>query len=136
MDKIFAYGTLLFEDEDPNHGVDTYRYILDTKEGRVRGKLYAIEGFPFLVLDENDDNNLVIGKLFTCKEIEHLLEKYDRIQGATQIDPFFERKVVDVILEDGEQEKGFCYVAGIKLRDSFAKEKYRIRSGDWRKIPE
>ncbi len=130
MNNLFAYGTLLFEDEEPSHGINASRYIEETKTASVKGTLYAVEGFPFLVLE---GDGRVKGKLFVCSEIDTLLDKYDIIEGASQAEPFFERTIVKVELSDGKKTKAYCYVAGRKLRSSFAKEEYLIRSGDWLK---
>lgn len=128
MENIFVYGTLLFEDEDPSHGIDTTHYILESKQAWIKGKLYAVEGFPFLVQDGDDQ---VKGKMFICENIDVLLERYDKIEGVTQEEPFFERKIVEVYLGNGTVEKAYCYVAGNKLKECFAKEKYHVKSGDW-----
>ncbi len=128
MNNLFAYGTLLYEDEDPSHGINASRYIKESVVAWVKGTLYAVEGFPFLVL--NGDGK-VKGKLFTCSEIEPLLDKYDIIEGANQTEPFFERTIVDVELESGEKTRAYCYIAGRKLQNCFAKEEYLVRSGDW-----
>ncbi len=128
MENIFAYGTLLFEDEEPSHGINASKYIKETKEGWVTGTLYAVEGFPFLVLE---GDHRVKGKLFICNEIDPLLDKYDIIEGASQPEPFFERTTVEVELADGGKAKAYCYIAGRKLKSSFAKKEYLVESGDW-----
>ncbi len=128
MDNLFVYGMLLFEDEDPSHGIDTKRHIDKTKRGWVEGRLYVVEGFPFLV---PEGEHKVKGKLLKCNDIDTLLQKYDVIEGANQPDPFFEREVVTVNLENGDEEKAYCYVGGRSLRDCFAKERYLVETGDW-----
>ncbi|MGM0510298.1 MAG: gamma-glutamylcyclotransferase family protein [Thermoplasmatota archaeon] len=128
MNNLFVYGTLIFEDESPSHGLNAPKYILKSEMAYVKGRLYAVEGFPFLVLN---GNNKVKGKLFRCEEIEPLLEKYDRIEGANQVEPFFERKVIEVELEDGTKENAYTYIGGGKLRKAFAKPEYELKSGDW-----
>ncbi len=131
MEKLFVYGTLLFEDEEPSHGVNAKQHIRETKLGWVKGKLYVVEGFPFLV---PGGDKKVKGKLFFCEDIEPLIKKYDRIEGANQSEPFFERKKVEVELDDGEKEEAFCYIGGRKLQDCFAKPEYLIESGEWMNI--
>ncbi|MFO8109249.1 MAG: gamma-glutamylcyclotransferase family protein [Thermoplasmata archaeon] len=128
MDNIFVYGMLLFEDEEPIHGIDTKRFIVKVQPAWVRGNLYVVEGFPFLV---PGGKNKVKGKLLMLKDTEEILERYDVIEGANQTDPFFERVEVQVYLENGSKEKAYCYVGGKNLRECFAKEKYILESGDW-----
>lgn len=133
MNNLFVYGTLLFEEEEPSHGIKAYRYIEESLDAWVEGTLYAVEGFPFVVLN---GEGKVKGRLFKCSDVEPLIQKYDKIEGADQVEPFFERKKTEVILENGEKEKAYCYVGGRKLRECFAKEEYKIPEGDWLKISE
>jgi len=128
MDNLFVYGMLLFEDEEPSHGIETRRYVLDSHEAWVEGDLFVVEGFPFLV---PEGDNKVRGKLLECKEVDTLLQKYDVIQGANQSDPFFERVEVEAILEDGERKKAHCYIGGRNLCECFAKDRYKVDSGDF-----
>lgn len=128
MDNIFVYGMLLFEDEEPAHGIETKRYLKSVRPAWVEGNLYVVEGFPFLVLG---GENRVKGKILEFNEIGYILDKYDVIEGANQPNPFFERVIVKAHLEDDTTDKAYCYVGGKSLRECFAKEKYLIESGDW-----
>lgn len=127
MDKLFAYGTLRYEDEEPSFGIDLQKYLEDSYEGKVRGHLYVIEGFPFLV---NEGSDWIRGKLFEFSDIDPILEKYDKIEGADKIDPFFERETVEVYMDDGSVENAHCYVGGESLRNYFAKPEYIVKCGD------
>lgn len=133
MNNLFAYGTLMYEDEDPTHGIDIDKYLEETLPGKVKGTLYVVEGFPFLTLEGDD---WVEGKLFKFKNLDPLLKKYDRIEGADKVNPFFERKIIEVKLEDGSEEKAHCYVGGDGLNESFAKPEYRVENGDWNNVKE
>ncbi len=128
MENLFVYGMLLFENEEPSHGINTEKYILDVESAWIKGDLYVVEGFPFLVLG---GENKVKGKLLKCKDIDVLLARYDIIEGANQPDPFFEREVIQVNLEDGGKEKAYCYVGGRSLCECFAKDEYLVESGNW-----
>ncbi len=128
MRNLFVYGMLLFEDEEPTHGINAKKYIKKSEPAQTRGKLYVVEGFPFLVPEKE---GRVKGKLFTCQDIDTLLSKYDVIEGANQPNPFFERKVIEVELEDGSTEEAYCYVGGKSLQTCFAKTEYLVESGDW-----
>ena len=127
MNKLFAYGTLRYEDEDPSYGVKVSKYLENTSMGKVKGSLYVIEGFPFLL---REGDNWVKGKLFEFSETDEIIDKYDRIEGADKIDPFFERVVVKVHLEDGSIEESYCYVGGKSLKNFFAKPEYKVECGD------
>lgn len=131
MNNLFTYGTLLYEDKNPTYGIEMKKYLEKGVHGKVKGTLYVVEGFPFLTLDGDD---WVDGKLFKFKELEHLLKKYDRIEGADKVDPFFERVNVKVRLDDGNEEEAYCYIGGSGLEKSFAKPEYRVKSEDWNKV--
>ena len=125
---LFVYGTFIFEDQDPSHGIDTTEIIDETKTGWVEGKLYQTGGFPFLVL-EGDDK--VKGKLFRCCTINPLIKTYDKIEGVNEPNPFFERVVTDVELERGNELEAYVYVAGSYLKNKYMKPKNRITTGCW-----
>ncbi|MFO7792790.1 MAG: gamma-glutamylcyclotransferase family protein [Candidatus Saliniplasma sp.] len=131
MDSLFTYGTLRYEDEEPNFGIDLNKYIEETKNGIVEGDLYVVEGFPFL---DPDGDGEVKGKMFVLSDIERVLDKYDRIEGAQDPEPFFKREVVDVELEDGSVEKAYCYIGGDNLRKCFGKPEYKVEECNWDKI--
>jgi len=131
MNNLFTYGTLLYEDEEPSFNIDINRYIEEVKRGVVQGDLYVVEGFPFLNLE---GDGTVKGKLFVLKNIENILTKYDKIEGSDDPNPFFERKVVNVKLEDGSEEKAYCYVGGNRLIECFGKPEYRMDECNWDKI--
>lgn len=120
---LFVYGTFIYEDQDPSHGINTPRYIKDVRSGWVEGRLYQTKGFPFLVL-EGDDK--IRGKVFKCGDIKPLIEKYDKIEGVDDQNPFFDRVSTQVHLEGDEIEEAYVYVAGSKLRNKYMNPKNRI----------
>lgn len=125
---IFVYGTFIFEDEDPSHGIDTNKYIEDVKTGWVEGSLYQTKGFPFLVLDGEDK---IKGKVFRYSDVKPLIEKYDKIEGVNDANPFFDRVTTEVHLEDDENQEAYVYVAGSFLRNKHMKPKNRIHEDHW-----
>lgn len=131
MDNLFTYGTLIYEDEDPNFGIELDKYLEETKEGVVEGDLYVVEGFPFL---DPEGKGEVKGKLLVLSNIETVLKKYDRIEGANNTDPFFNREIVDVKLKDGSVEKAYCYVGGESLIKCFGTPEYKVEECNWIKI--
>lgn len=133
MNSLFAYGTLMYEDEEPSFSIDLDKYVENTIRGEVKGDLYVVEGFPFL--DPDGEGN-VKGKLFVLSDIEKILSKYDKIEGAEDPEPFFERKVVDVKLENGEEKSAYCYVGGRSLINCFGKPEYKVKASSWDKIKE
>ena len=125
---LFVYGTFIYEDQDPSHGVNTHKYIENVKSGWVEGRLYQTKGFPFLVL-EGDDK--IRGKIFKCSDIKPLIEKYDKIEGVNDQSPFFERVTTKVYLENSKTIEAYVYVAGSKLRNKYKKPKNRIEEEHW-----
>ncbi len=128
IDSLFVYGTFIFEDEDPSHGIDTNKFIEEVKEGWVKGSLYQTKGFPFLVLD---GKKKIKGKLFKCNDVRPLIEKYDKIEGVNDANPFFDRVETEVHLDGEETEKAFIYVAGTYLKNKYKKPKNRIEEDHW-----
>ncbi len=131
MNNLFAYGTLMYEDEEPSINIELDKYLDETKKGEIKGDLYVVEGFPFL---DPTGNGTVKGKLFVFSDIDRVLSKYDKIEGSEESDPFFERRVVDVILEDGTEEEAYCYVGGNSLIRCFGKAEYRVKNCSWDEI--
>lgn len=125
---LFVYGTFIYEDQDPSQGINTPKYIENVRTGWVKGRLYQTKGFPFLVLDGDDK---VRGKVFKCSDIKPLIEKYDKIEGVNDANPFFDRVSTKVHIEDGEKEKAHLYVAGSKLRNKYMDPKNRIEEEHW-----
>ncbi len=125
---LFVYGTFIFEDEDPSHGVNTNKYVDQVENGWVEGRLYQTKGFPFLVLDGDDK---IRGKVFKCSDIKPLIEKYDKIEGVNDANPFFDRVDTEVYLDSGETEEAYVYVAGSKLRNKYMEPKNRIEEEHW-----
>ena len=128
INSLFVYGTFIFEDEDPSHGIDTDKYINDVKKGWVEGTLYHSKGFPFLVLEGTDK---VKGKLFKCCDITPMIKKYDKIEGVNNSNPFFERVSTKVNLDDGSSEEAYVYVAGSYLKNMYKSPKNKIKENYW-----
>ncbi len=128
MNNLFAYGTLMYEDEEPSFSIDLDKYLVETKKGEVRGDLYVVEGFPFL---DPEGNGKVEGKLFILSDIDRVLSKYDKIEGAEESQPFFERRVMEVELKDGSEVDAYCYVGGESLRKCFGKPEYKVDASCW-----
>lgn len=128
INSLFVYGTFIFEDEDPSHGVNTNKYIENVKTGWVEGSLYQTKGFPFLVLEGEDK---IKGKVFKCCDIKPLIEKYDKIEGVNDANPFFDRVATEVHMDDGETKEAYVYVAGSYLKNKYMRPKNRIDEEYW-----
>ncbi|MGM0405609.1 MAG: gamma-glutamylcyclotransferase family protein [Thermoplasmatota archaeon] len=131
MNNLFVYGTLMYEDEEPSFSIDLNKYLIESKRGEVRGDLYVVEGFPFL---DPEGSGTVEGKLLSLSEIDVVLSKYDKIEGADEREPFFDRKVMDVKLKDGSEVDAYCYVGGKSLIKCFGKSEYKVDASCWEDI--
>ena len=124
---LFVYGTL-------REGADHSAHRLLKKgakligPARMRGQLYAVNGYPGAALS-NDGDNQVIGELYRLLKPQAVLKALDDYEEAGENFPEpqeYRRCRVLVKKEDGAELFAWCYLynrptAGLKL----------ITSGDW-----
>lgn len=124
---LFVYGTL-------RQGAGHSAHCLLEKgtklvgRGRMRGRLYEIDGYPGAVWSDSDDGQ-VVGELYRLLEADSLLATLDGYEEAGEDYPEpreYRRFRVTVELENKTKVGAWCYLynrptAGLKL----------IASGDW-----
>ncbi|MCF6464782.1 gamma-glutamylcyclotransferase family protein [Clostridium sp. Cult2] len=132
--KLFVYGTLM-------KGYRNYKKyfekanVINIRKAYTKGVLYHLnkKDCPALVegnekvwgqlIEFNDDENLTF-----LKELDDM-EKY--FENSNEV--MYERKEVNVFMENGEREKAYAYIfINIKNMDIYEPE--HIVTGDWQKI--
>ena len=118
--QVFVYGTLLRG--EGNHRV-AEPFLLDVKEGVVKGTLYSVGGFPALTLE---GDTVVEGEWFTVTEKG--LQNMDWLEGyrGEGFNNHYNR--VEITDNDGETS-GYVYV----YTQEQASRLPLIEGGSWRK---
>ena len=130
LNKVFVYGTL-------KAGMSNDRPIYkdnrkDVQEGTVEGTLFDLGHFPGLSLA---GNTVIQGEVHTYpKELmEEIVGRMDSLEGFSPDAPedhnFYNRRIVDILLKNGEKAKAYLYEFNIKRtgRDKIP----MISSGVW-----
>tara|TARA_R110000787_G_scaffold83080_1_gene179239 strand:+ start:248 stop:670 length:423 start_codon:yes stop_codon:yes gene_type:complete len=129
-DLLFVYGTLRQSGHDALHpkaqflqGQSTY-----IGKGLVRGKLYRIDYYPALALDDKEDH--VIGDIVRMHDPDSVFPELDAFEeyGPDFAKPWEFRRVILPVETDGVSLAAWAYaynwpVVGLPL----------IKSGDWLK---
>ena len=120
--KVFVYGTLI--QGQHNHRV-AEPFLLEAKEGAVKGNLFSVGGFPALALD-GENQIEVKGQWFTVAE--EGLKNMDRLEGYQEGSPYNHYERVRVTDINGVDE-GFVYVYSMKK--CIGRGLPVIESGSW-----
>lgn len=134
--QFFVYGTLR-QGEVRWHVIE--HLVTASESAALPGaQLYTVGSWPFIVLNEDDTENKVVGEVITVddKDLQQLLMTLDGIEGYYPSSPdgsLFIRKELDVITDTGETVRAWVYVGGTELRLAARGRRYRqIDSGDWK----
>ena len=102
MHKVFVYGTLMT-------GFENHLYM---SKSRLLGKGTTIKKFfmtarfiPFVSEMEHENSNYILGEVYEVDS--QSLNAIDRLEGHPD---FYERKEVDVRLDDGSTMKCWMYI--------------------------
>lgn len=120
--RLFVYGTL-------KKGYSAHVYLdkctLEYPQARISAKLYALGGFPGVVID-NKDHNTVLGELYSLpideSELRETLAILDSYEGVPKL---YSRQLKYAYTPDIAQPS-WVYVYKGKI-----KEEWRVESGVW-----
>lgn len=101
MERVFVYGTLL-------SGFENNFYLRNAK---LIGKAFSKEKYhmttsfiPFVTNDGHKNSSYIYGEVYEVEEID--LKRIDHLEGHPHM---YERKMVDVRLDDGSIVKCWLY---------------------------
>jgi gamma-glutamylcyclotransferase (GGCT)/AIG2-like uncharacterized protein YtfP len=111
---LFVYGTL-------KKGGDLHRELVQRGasfcgEAKIAGRLFQIAGEPYPGAIASDAGKQVCGEMYRLKDPLRALWAIDLVEECDQ--GLYERKLVDVTLEDGQIVKGWSYFYSQPLGDS------------------
>ena len=115
-EMVFVYGTL-------RRGASNHFRMADSRfvaEGKVRGKLYRIDWYPGIVVDENAGP--VVGEIFMANA--ETIAALDEFEGS-------EYRRVKIAVEWVDAGESFTAEAWIWEWLGETREDQRIASGDW-----
>lgn len=102
--RLFVYGSLRRGFQSPAYNYIS-KYFQLVGDGRVKGKMYDMGNFPAAV--PADDEAFIKGELYEIKNAEEFswaIEQLDAYEGLNPEEgehQTYERKVVDVVYNDG-----------------------------------
>ncbi|MEM3502097.1 MAG: gamma-glutamylcyclotransferase family protein [Candidatus Bathyarchaeia archaeon] len=108
INKIFAYGTL----EKTPFFLDLIRMgeIRYIGKGRIQAKLYDLGDYPGAVEHEE---SYVYGRVYEAQNIDKVLlslDKYEEFYPDNPSNSLYIRKIMRVIMENGENLRAFVYI--------------------------
>ena len=126
IDKIFVYGTHLYE-QQCHHLVNKLQFI---GRGLVSGALYDAVEYPVLIPASPGDS-MVSGELYQAQHVTNYIHEMDELHFSfpeSPVDSLFNRLEVDVYMGQGYIEHAYTYfynapIDGLRL----------IPSGDYAK---
>ena len=124
---LFVYGTLR-----RSTGTEWSRSLNAMSRfvasGRSRGALFHLGGYPGMTVGQGDDL-WVSGEVYLLNDPSSALRVLDAYEGCSPTAPpphEFERRVVNVLLDDGQLVRAWAYVYSLETAG-----KARIPSGDF-----
>lgn len=129
--KIFVYGSLrtgFF-----NYNKYLMGKVIDSKIGKVEGKLYHMphKGYPALI----EGNDEVIGEVMTLKDFESVIVPMDKMEnyyGVNNSKNEYNRIVMEVELLDGTTESCYVYYYAMNDKEIFDMNSIYIENGNWK----
>lgn len=131
--NIFTYGSL-------REGFFNYNTYLDgkvisNKIGKIKNvDLYHMpyKGYPAIIPGSGE----VIGEVMTLSDYDNVMKAVDKMEGfISEGNPEneYDKKLIEVELEDGTKEMCYAYFYNKDCDKSFDKESIFIFDGDWKK---
>lgn len=131
IEKIFVYGSLRSD-------MFNYNKLLKGKvskvfKGKINGELFHLEnkGYPAVI----PGNSTIVGELMELKDFDKTLKELDELENYREdnnINCEYLRKVIDVKLEDGSNEKAYYYEYNPKSNINKNDKLIPVQSGDWK----
>ena len=111
--------------------------VEETKKATIKGDLFHIDnkGYPAVIPGEGE----VVGELMTFKNFESTLKDLDELEAYVEGDETeneYNRKVVDVILEDGSVERAYYYEYNSSAEYNKDDKLVEVENGDWKSYME
>ncbi len=131
INKVFVYGSL--RSDMFNYDVYLDGKVAETKKATIKGDLFHIDnkGYPAVIPGEGE----VVGELMTFKNFESTLKDLDELEAYVEGDETeneYNRKVVDVILEDGSVERAYYYEYNSSAEYNKDDKLVEVENGDWK----
>lgn len=135
INKVFVYGSL--RSDMFNYDVYLDGKVEETKKATIKGDLFHIDnkGYPAVIPGEGE----VVGELMTFKNFESTLKDLDELEAYVEGDETeneYNRKVVDVILEDGSVERAYYYEYNSSAEYNKDDKLVEVENGDWKSYME
>lgn len=137
--KVFVYGSLRS---------DMYNYkkyldgkVIDNQKGTIKGDLFHLDGkgentgYPAVIPGEG----IVKGELMEFKAFHATLDELDELESYKEDNieqNEYNRKLVDVTLEDGSTVKAYYYEYNLNADCNKDDNRVPVKDGDWKEFME
>lgn len=134
----FVYGTLRSGEGNWSWCLQG-RTIAEMPATLTGARMWSNGGFPFVYMDESVKTDVVVGELMYIPEhlFAEVLRDLDGLEGyrgpGNEFN-LYDRKVVTVTTEDGEQVEAYTYLVSERIYEDRLRDSdpsIRIASGDW-----
>lgn len=135
IEKVFVYGSL--RSDMFNYDVYLNGKVSENQKATIKGDLFHLDnkGYPAIVPGEGE----VVGELMTFKDFKSTLKDLDELEAyveGEEKENEYNRKVVDVTLEDGTVEKAYYYEYNPSADYNKDDKLISVESGDWKEYME
>ncbi|MCG5547398.1 gamma-glutamylcyclotransferase family protein [Halorhodospira halochloris] len=133
-DRLFAYGTILDNPQDPQVQAAITRYTDKIDDAYVPGRLYDLGSFPGavpLLGGKEQQQHWVKGQILEIIDSHRVFKVLDAYEDADINHPkagMFRREKVTVTPNSASEEPFTCYIYWINKVPPYA---HRIEDGDW-----
>ena len=124
---LFVYGTLRSGAATPWAGFLSENATLNGS-GRVRGLVFQLNGYAGMIPSSNDAD-CVLGEVVCLSDPASALQLLDDYEGCGTADPApheFERRIINVLMDDGRSLNAWAYVYCWDISKGIP-----VRSGDF-----
>lgn len=131
IEKVFVYGSL--RSDMFNYNVYLDGKVEENNKASVKGDLFHLDnkGYPAVVPGEGK----VVGELMSFNNFESTLKDLDELEAyieGEEDENEYNRKVVDVILENGNIEKAYYYEYNPPADYNKDDKLVPVENGDWK----
>ena len=135
VEKIFTYGSL--RSDMFNYKTYLDGKVKETKKATIKGDLFHLDnkGYPAVVPGDGE----VVGELMTFKDFESTLKDLDELEAyeeGKENENEYNRKIVNVTLEDGTTEKAYYYEYNPPADYNKDDKLVAVKNGDWKSYME
>lgn len=131
INKVFVYGSL--RSDMFNYDIYLDGKVEENKKATIKGDLFHLDnkGYPAIVPGDGE----VIGELMTFKDFKSTLKDLDELEAyveGEETENEYNRKIVDVKLEDGSIEKAYYYEYNPSADYNKDDKLIEVKNGDWK----